>query len=186
MAKHIHIWLRKTADADGPAHVPAGSSKGGQFTSGSGGGGSAKKVVPGHSATANKSAKEQPKNLVNKATPAMQKEAAERKANGGGSKADVAGFMSRVAKKTPSPAPSSKVAPAKTETKAARASTSHPQAASVEAALKARYGEASYKSAATGATHQIKHYDPADDYRAGMMKSKTLAGLLHLIDAKVK
>jgi hypothetical protein len=110
MAKHIHIWLRgSTRDADGPAHVPAGSSKGGQFTSGSGGGGgSAKKVVPGHSATANKSAKEQPKNLVNRATPAMQKEAAERKANGGGSKADVAGFMSRVAKKTPSPAPSSK------------------------------------------------------------------------------
>lgn len=40
MAKHIHIWLRgSTQDADGPAHVPAGSSKGGQFTSGSGGGG---------------------------------------------------------------------------------------------------------------------------------------------------
>lgn len=100
MAKHIHIWLRgSTRDADGPAHAPAGSSKGGQFVSGSGGGGSAKKVVPGHSASANKSAKEQTKNLVNKATPAMQKEAAERKANGGGSKADVAGFMSRVAKK---------------------------------------------------------------------------------------
>ena len=109
MAKHIHIWLRgSTRDADGPAHVPAGSSKGGQFTSGSGGGGA--KVVPGHSASANKSAKAQPKNLVNNATPAMQKEAAERKANGGGSKADVAGFMSRVAKKTPSPAPSSKAA----------------------------------------------------------------------------
>lgn len=44
MAKHIHIWLRgSTRDADGPAHVPAGSSKGGQFTSGSGGGGSAAK-----------------------------------------------------------------------------------------------------------------------------------------------
>ena len=112
MAKHIHIWLRgSTRDADGPAHVPAGSSKGGQFTSGSGGGGSGKKVVPGHSASANKSAKEQTKNLVNKATPAMQKEAAERKANGGGNKADVAGFMSRVAKKTPSPAPSSKAGP---------------------------------------------------------------------------
>ena len=39
MAKHIHIHLGRTKDADGPAHAPAGSSKGGQFTSGSGGGG---------------------------------------------------------------------------------------------------------------------------------------------------
>lgn len=49
MAKHIHIWveagrqLGKTKDA-GPAHAPAGSSKGGQFVSGSGGGGSGKKT----------------------------------------------------------------------------------------------------------------------------------------------
>lgn len=55
----IHIWLPgqrfgKTKDADGPAHAPAGSSKGGQFVSGSGGsgGGSKAKPVPGHSAGA--------------------------------------------------------------------------------------------------------------------------------------
>ena len=35
MAKHIHIHLHKTRDADGPAHAPAGSSKGGQFVAGS-------------------------------------------------------------------------------------------------------------------------------------------------------
>lgn len=35
MAKHIHIHLGRTKDADGPAHAPAGSNKGGQFTSGS-------------------------------------------------------------------------------------------------------------------------------------------------------
>lgn len=45
MAKHIHIWVGKTKDA-GPAHAPAGSSKGGQFVSGSGGGGSATKKIP--------------------------------------------------------------------------------------------------------------------------------------------
>lgn len=134
MAKHIHIWLRgSTRDADGPAHAPAGSSKGGQFVSGSGGGGSAKKVVPGHSASANKSAKEQPKNLVNKATPAMQKEAAERKANGGGSKADVAGFMSRVAKKTPSPAPSSKADQAKANARKENAASATEKAAAFKA-----------------------------------------------------
>lgn len=43
MAKTIHIWLGgKTKDADGPAHAPAGSSKGGQFVSGSGGGGASR------------------------------------------------------------------------------------------------------------------------------------------------
>lgn len=47
MAKHIHIWMGQTRDADGPAHVPAGSSKGGQFTSGSGGSGSAAKKATG-------------------------------------------------------------------------------------------------------------------------------------------
>lgn len=46
----IHIWLPgrgfgKTKDA-GPAHAPAGSSKGGQFVSGSGGGGA--KPTPKH------------------------------------------------------------------------------------------------------------------------------------------
>lgn len=41
MTKHIHIHL--THDAEGPKHAPAGSSKGGQFTSGSGGGGGAAK-----------------------------------------------------------------------------------------------------------------------------------------------
>jgi hypothetical protein len=36
MSKHIHMYLHgKTNDADGPKHAPAGSSKGGQFTSGS-------------------------------------------------------------------------------------------------------------------------------------------------------
>ena len=39
MTKHIHIHLHRTQDSDGPAHAPAGSSKGGQFVSGSGGGG---------------------------------------------------------------------------------------------------------------------------------------------------
>ncbi len=34
------IAYNKAGDAEGPAHAPAGSSKGGQFTSGSGGGGS--------------------------------------------------------------------------------------------------------------------------------------------------
>ena len=35
MTKHIHIYLpSKTKDADGPKHAPAGSSNGGQFTSG--------------------------------------------------------------------------------------------------------------------------------------------------------
>ena len=34
MAKHIHIHLGKTKDANGPAHAPAGSSKGGQFVAG--------------------------------------------------------------------------------------------------------------------------------------------------------
>lgn len=49
MAKHVHIWLRgSTQDADGPAHVPAGSSKGGQFTSGSGGGGGSAAPKPSH------------------------------------------------------------------------------------------------------------------------------------------
>ena len=38
MAKHIHIHVH-TRDADGPAHAPAGSSKGGQFVSGGGSGG---------------------------------------------------------------------------------------------------------------------------------------------------
>ena len=42
MAKHIHIHLGRTKDADGPAHAPAGSSKGGQFVSG--GGGASKKA----------------------------------------------------------------------------------------------------------------------------------------------
>ena len=36
MSKHIHIHLYRTADADGPAHAPAGSSKGGQFVSSGG------------------------------------------------------------------------------------------------------------------------------------------------------
>lgn len=45
MAIHIHIH-KKTKDADGPAHAPAGSSKGGQFVSGSGGGGAAPKHSP--------------------------------------------------------------------------------------------------------------------------------------------
>lgn len=40
MAKHIHIHLGRTKDADGPAHAPAGSSKGGQFVSGGAAGGS--------------------------------------------------------------------------------------------------------------------------------------------------
>ena len=35
MANHIHIHLHRTADAEGPAHAPAGSSKGGQFVAGS-------------------------------------------------------------------------------------------------------------------------------------------------------
>lgn len=39
MTKHIHIHLHKTKDS-GPAHAPAGSSKGGQFVAGSGGGSS--------------------------------------------------------------------------------------------------------------------------------------------------
>lgn len=43
MAKTIHVWFH---DADSPAHVPAGSSKGGQFTSGSGGGGGSAKPAP--------------------------------------------------------------------------------------------------------------------------------------------
>ena len=39
MAKHIHIHLHRTTDADGPAHAPVGFSNGGQFvTSGSSGG----------------------------------------------------------------------------------------------------------------------------------------------------
>ena len=41
MSKTIHIHIHgRTRDADGPAHAPAGSSKGGQFISGGGGGGS--------------------------------------------------------------------------------------------------------------------------------------------------
>jgi hypothetical protein len=38
MSKHIHIYLpRRTKDAEGPKHAPAGSSKGGQFVAGAGG-----------------------------------------------------------------------------------------------------------------------------------------------------
>lgn len=39
MTKHIHIHIHRTTDADGPAHAPAGTSKGGQFVSGGGSGG---------------------------------------------------------------------------------------------------------------------------------------------------
>jgi hypothetical protein len=52
MGKHIHIHLgRPTADATGPKHAPAGSSKGGQFVPGGGGSSGAanpkgKKQVP--------------------------------------------------------------------------------------------------------------------------------------------
>ena len=49
MAKHIHIHIHRTTDADGPAHAPAGSSKGGQFVSGSGGSGAGKVNRPQHS-----------------------------------------------------------------------------------------------------------------------------------------
>lgn len=42
MNKHIHIHIHRTTDADGPAHAPAGSPKGGQFVSGSGGSGGGK------------------------------------------------------------------------------------------------------------------------------------------------
>ena len=47
MDKHIHIHIHRTTDADGPAHAPAGSPKGGQFVSGSGGSGGGKSGASG-------------------------------------------------------------------------------------------------------------------------------------------
>lgn len=60
---------------------------------------------------------------------------------------------------------------------------SHPSESAVAAKLKAGLGEATYKSPATGATHVVKH--DGKHYRAGMMRSESLAGLLNLIDGKV-
>ena len=52
MSKTIHIHIHgRTRDADGPAHAPAGSSKGGQFISGGGGGGSSAAPATGGSAS---------------------------------------------------------------------------------------------------------------------------------------
>ena len=65
----------------------------------------------------------------------------------------------------------------------AAAPQDHPSASSVAAGLKAGYGETHYKSAATGATHVVKH--DGKHYRSGMMRSESLPGLLHLIDKKV-
>ena len=62
-------------------------------------------------------------------------------------------------------------------------STKHPAEDQVRRDLAQRYGEANYKSKATGATHQIT--DTGKGFRCGMMKSQTLSGLLHLIDEKV-
>lgn len=61
--------------------------------------------------------------------------------------------------------------------------TKHPAEDQVRAGLKAGYGDANYKSSATGATHKVS--DMGNHFRSGMMKSKSLSGLLHLIDKKV-
>lgn len=63
--------------------------------------------------------------------------------------------------------------------------TEHPAASRLAAQLKTGLGEAMYKSERGGI--MIKHYGDKDEYyRAGMMRSKTLSGLLNLIDQKVK
>lgn len=62
--------------------------------------------------------------------------------------------------------------------------TKHSSEDSVARDLKTRYGNALYKSKATGGTHVISQWP--DHYRAGAMRSKSLSGLLHLIDRKVK
>lgn len=50
MSKTIHIHIHgRTRDADGPAHAPAGSPKGGQFVSGGGSSGGASHGRPQHS-----------------------------------------------------------------------------------------------------------------------------------------
>lgn len=59
----------------------------------------------------------------------------------------------------------------------------HPSESQVHQDLKARYGEANYTSKVTNGTHKI--IDAGGHYRSGMMKSKSLSGLLHLIDKKV-
>lgn len=65
------------------------------------------------------------------------------------------------------------------------AGAAHPKEEEMAKLLKAGLGRAKYQSP-RGDSHWISHYDDKDDYRAGMMKSKTLSGLLHLIDKKVK
>jgi phosphopantetheine adenylyltransferase len=59
----------------------------------------------------------------------------------------------------------------------------HPSEDQVSRDLKARYGEANYKSKATGSTHRVTH--DGKHYRTGMMRSTSLSGLLHLVDKKV-
>jgi phosphopantetheine adenylyltransferase len=59
----------------------------------------------------------------------------------------------------------------------------HPSEDQVGRDLKARYGEANYKSKATGSTHRVTH--DGKHYRSGMMRSTSLSGLLHGIDKKV-
>lgn len=63
------------------------------------------------------------------------------------------------------------------------ADSKHPSEATVARDLKARYGEANYSSKATGSTHKVIH--DGNYYRSGMMRSKTLSGLLNTIDKKV-
>ena len=59
----------------------------------------------------------------------------------------------------------------------------HPSEDQVSRDLKARYGEANYKSKATGSTHRVTH--DGKHYRSGMMRSSSVSGLLNLIDKKV-
>lgn len=64
MTKHIHIYVHgKTKDADGPAHAPAGSSKGGQFVSGGGGSSGAKSDVSPEQAAVPKAWKPAPSDV---------------------------------------------------------------------------------------------------------------------------
>ena len=109
MAKHIHIWLRgSTQDADGPAHVPAGSSKGGQFTSGSGGGGGSAAPKPSHNKGASALHAFQAKfnqQLKESGHGHLVKGVAEKR------RAEAERLSKSASKKTTSPAPSSKAGP---------------------------------------------------------------------------
>ena len=59
----------------------------------------------------------------------------------------------------------------------------HPSEDRVARSIKSGYGDGMYDSKATGSRHKVT-YD-GKHYRAGMMRSSSLSGLLHTIDKKV-